>query len=1061
MRSRAYVALVGIAVLFFSILWSQPLSAQSFSFSPSGFTTSNVCANSSTPPPACQVLTNGSPSRPQVTSAGSLRLTTANMNQHGSAWFVTQQPLATGFTTAFQFQISNTNSCFFCSFPADGLALVIQADPSGTGALGYTGNGQNIAYGNNDISTASGPGAAILNSLAVELDTHQNSDYSDPDGNHIAVQSCGPNNSSTLTPNSADHNYMCPNGALAKIALQSLPAGMSLTDGLTHTITVNYLPPGTCTSGCNNLSVYLDSTLILQATLDITKQLNLTSGSTAYVGFTAATGSLVQNNDIISWSFSQWPLSPITITQPVQPTTPTNFNYTSSLSAVTDYSQSGLPPSSFQGLFMQGTATTITDQQFSDLVNNTPFQGSSCQHQDTGNGTYACVTTTDLCTTSTNSTAQGSNCLSTGTNPLINVSNTYNLDPAQKPLIAPGYIMGKDNALSCGASADNTCKGLVSIFTGVSGDALTSGGKTNNFNSVLIPIFGLAQPSTSVTTTPALNGGWINGPVTLNFNSVDIVPSNNKNPPASLPAISSINWQASGPNAPSPSSGTINGATGQVSIPGAVEGQTVITYAATDSSNTIETLITNSGNNVSSATPSLTINVDLTPPTVTCTPPAPVWQATDVSVPCTASDNANGSGLAGSSSFSVQTNVPANTETNSATIPAVTVKDVAGNTSAAQGPFGPFEVDKLAPSIMAPSISPASPVYGQQVSASYSCADGGSGVVLCGPTGTAQIPPTANTGTITMNVDSSIGTHTFTVNAQDLVGNISTPGAVTYTVGKATPVITWANPAPITYGTALSAVQLNASANVTGTFVYTPVAGTVLSVGTQTLTTTFTPSDTTDYIGVSKNVSLSVTQAPSSTTITSTSPNPALPGSPVLVTYSVGGVAGGAVPTGTVTVKASTGESCSQSVAAGSCSLTFNTTGTRTVTASYSGDTNYLASSTTTSVQVNVGDFSISATPATETISSGHQAIYTITVMPIAGLTGSVNLSCSGAPANASCSVSPSVDNLQGSPVTSTVTLNSNKNVNHGTFTLTFTGTYANGTLAHSTSVILTVKGNN
>ncbi|MGZ7046185.1 MAG: hypothetical protein ACXVJK_07670, partial [Candidatus Aminicenantales bacterium] len=80
-----------------------------------------------------------------------------------------------------------------------------------------------------------------------------------------------------LTPNSADHNYACPDGNLAKLALQSLPAGISLTDGRAHTITVNYLPPGSCTSSCNNLSVYMDSTLILQASVDITKQLNLTS----------------------------------------------------------------------------------------------------------------------------------------------------------------------------------------------------------------------------------------------------------------------------------------------------------------------------------------------------------------------------------------------------------------------------------------------------------------------------------------------------------------------------------------------------------------------------------------------------------------------------------------------------------------------------------------------------------------------------------------------------------------------------------------------------------------
>ena len=34
-----------------------------------------------------------------------------------------------------------------------------------------------------------------------------------------------------------------------------------------------------------------------------------------------------------------------------------------------------------------------------------------------------------------------------------------------------------------------------------------------------------------------------------------------------------------------------------------------------------------------------------------------------------------------------------------------------------------------------------------------------------------------------------------------------------------------------TYGTALSATQLNATANVPGTFVYTPAAGTVLNAG--------------------------------------------------------------------------------------------------------------------------------------------------------------------------------------------------------------------------------------
>ena len=851
---------VAVGLLVGVILGSQPMAAQSFSFPVGGFSPTNVCANNGTPASSCQVMTNGSPNQPTVTGSGGLRLTTANTNQHGSAWFNLQQPLSTGFTTAFQFQISNTNSCYGCAFPADGMALVIQNDPAGTGALGYTGDGQNMSYGNNDVSTASGPGNAITNSVAIELDTFQNTNYSDPNGNHIAVQSCGPNNASTLTPNSADHDYMCPDGNLAKLALQPLPSGMSLSDGNIHTITVNYLPPGTCASGCNNLSVYLDSTLILQATLNIATQLNLTGNGSAYLGFTAATGSLVENNDIISWSFSSLPLAPITINQPLQTTT-TTFNYTPTLSAITDYSQSGLGNGAFSGVFMQGTVQTITDQQFSDLVTNTPFQGSTCQHQDTGSGNYACVVTTDLCTTSASGTPSGANCPNTGTNALINVSNTYNLDPSQKPIIAPGYIMGKDTALNCGASGDNTCKGLVNIFSGISGDAATSGGRTNNFNSTLIPILGAVQPSTAATTTPALNSGWTNGSVTLNFNSTEIVPSNNTNPPASLPAVATINYSATGANLPTPPTGTLSGTSGSIVIPATSQGATVVTFFATDSAGTVENTITNSGGQVSSANPTITIQVDTIPPTVSCTPPAPAWQATDVIVPCTASDNAGGSGLVGPASFNVTTSIPAGTETNSASIAAVTVQDVAGNTSVPQGPFGPFEVDKKAPFIVGPTISPASPLFGQSVTANYSCTDGGSGVVLCGPTGTANIPATGNTGPLSSPVSGSVGSHTFTVYAQDAVGNQSVPSSVTYNVAQATPVLTWAPPAAITYGTALSTLQLDATASVAGAFTYTPAAGIVLTAGTHTLSVTFTPTDNADYTTATATVSLVVNQA--------------------------------------------------------------------------------------------------------------------------------------------------------------------------------------------------------
>jgi sugar lactone lactonase YvrE len=81
----------------------------------------------------------------------------------------------------------------------------------------------------------------------------------------------------------------------------------------------------------------------------------------------------------------------------------------------------------------------------------------------------------------------------------------------------------------------------------------------------------------------------------------------------------------------------------------------------------------------------------------------------------------------------------------------------------------------------------------------------------------------------------------------------------TITVNKAIPTLTWATPASIAGGTSLSSAQLNASASVTGSFAYSPAAGTVMSQGTQTLNVLFTPNDTTDYTTATGSVQLTVT----------------------------------------------------------------------------------------------------------------------------------------------------------------------------------------------------------
>ena len=97
------------------------------------------------------------------------------------------------------------------------------------------------------------------------------------------------------------------------------------------------------------------------------------------------------------------------------------------------------------------------------------------------------------------------------------------------------------------------------------------------------------------------------------------------------------------------------------------------------------------------------------------------------------------------------------------------------------------------------------------------------------------------------------------------------------------PIITWTSAAPITYGTALSSNQLNATASVSGTFTYSPTIGTVLNAGSNALSVIFTPTDTADYTSVTDTVYLVVSQAPLTVTATNTSraygqPNPPFTG---------------------------------------------------------------------------------------------------------------------------------------------------------------------------------------
>ncbi len=102
---------------------------------------------------------------------------------------------------------------------------------------------------------------------------------------------------------------------------------------------------------------------------------------------------------------------------------------------------------------------------------------------------------------------------------------------------------------------------------------------------------------------------------------------------------------------------------------------------------------------------------------------------------------------------------------------------------------------------------------------------------------------------------------------------------------KATPTITWSNPADITYGTALRWHSVKCSSTdswkiITGTFFYTPAAGTVLNAGTQTLHVDFTPTDTANYTTASMDVTINILP-PTAPVITPTAPVPT-PTAPVI-----------------------------------------------------------------------------------------------------------------------------------------------------------------------------------
>lgn len=224
---------------------------------------------------------------------------------------------------------------------------------------------------------------------------------------------------------------------------------------------------------------------------------------------------------------------------------------------------------------------------------------------------------------------------------------------------------------------------------------------------------------------------------------------------------------------------------------------------------------------------------------------------------------------------------------------------------------------------------------------------------LTQPTSATKIAPTVSfTGAPPSAVYNSGFTVTATTNASTMpqitgTTNVCTVGAVTGTPGSAS-------------------------------------AGVTMISGTGTCTVTATWAADANYSAPNPaTYNTTATKAASTVAITSNTPNPSTLQQAVSISFTAAGT--GAGPTGSVTVNASTGQSCTgtlSSAKTGSCSITFTSAGSRTLTARYTGDSNFNPS-TSASVSQTVNSPTVSLSPATisfGTVTRGSSQTQGVTV---------------------------------------------------------------------------------
>ena len=326
---------------------------------------------------------------------------------------------------------------------------------------------------------------------------------------------------------------------------------------------------------------------------------------------------------------------------------------------------------------------------------------------------------------------------------------------------------------------------------------------------------------------------------------------------------------------------------------------------------------------------------------------------------------------------------------------------------------------------LALSSAPTSPSFGDPVT------------ITAGVTPAVVTTAPAPTGTVTFSEGSTIlaaqivtsnaasftttslvaGNHTITVAYSGDTVYAGSSSTFTQIVNKATPTIAWSGPAAIVYGTALSVTQLNATSSVPGTFSYAPASGTVLNAGSQTLSVTFTPTDTTDYTTPISSVPLTVNQAPTFTAISSSL---ASAGVGANVTFTATVTSAGGTPVGSVSFAEGTTVLLTVALAGGTAAFTTAslTQGTHLIAVVYAGNTNFSGSAASTLTET-IGPTDFTLTPGTTgvggqsavsvTVQSGQTALAPMTLTSTGNPGAQVRFSIAGLPSGATATFNPPI----------------------------------------------------